>query len=147
MPKSLSSPIFPPPMGARRPGKEKRNLFLRWDFLTMSLPWCLITIFEGERGELGLAGVSESMLLEKARLLSLFRSVVSGFASSPPSPSFFFFNEAGPAIDACGSFSYSEFVLGLGRRREPANFPCYAIMRSVAYVWREFVLILGQLYS
>ncbi|KAG6625108.1 hypothetical protein CIPAW_16G073300 [Carya illinoinensis] len=44
----------------------------------MSLPWCLMTAFEGLSGWWTLTGVSESMLLANASLLSLLRSVPAG---------------------------------------------------------------------
>lgn len=84
VPKFFNSPILPPPFGAKRPGKENKKRFFRWDdFLRMSLPWCLMTCFEGPRGAKPLAGFSATIFLLIARFFSLVRST---FLSS----SFFF---------------------------------------------------------
>ena len=62
-PKSVRSPILPPEIGAIRPENEKRYRFFLWDFFKMSLPWCLMTVLEGLRGENPLAGVCDRMLV------------------------------------------------------------------------------------
>lgn len=76
-------------MGARSPGKEKRNRFLRCDLRMMSVPWCFSTCLEGLREETHLAGESESNLLSRARVFSLFLCFDSASSLSPPPPPFF----------------------------------------------------------
>lgn len=76
----------------------------------MSRPWCFATSLEGAREVHGLAGVWERILLEKARVLSLFLSRVSGFnfdssATEEPLVVFFFFVAGPPTIVADLSLS------------------------------------------
>lgn len=87
VPRSLSSPIFPPEIGPRRPGKENRYLFFRCDFLKISLPWCLITVLDGPRAAEWptFARVCDKMFLEKANFFSLNRSSAAGSAAAFPS--------------------------------------------------------------
>lgn len=78
----MSSPIFPPASGPRRPGNEKRNLFFLCDFFSMSVPWCLRTVLERVRDVEEFDGVCERMLREIESFFSLLRSSsasVTGF--------------------------------------------------------------------
>lgn len=134
VPKSLRSPILPPAIGANRPGKEKRYLLLfLWDFLMMSLPWCLARMEEGLRWIEDLDWVSESMLLEKARDLSLLRSMVTGLVESGScSPSLAFFFVFGFAI-----FDSTVRVAVVSRGNENALFNSYTEFR---FGWYQSLL-------
>jgi len=119
VPKSLRSPIFPPPIGANKPGNEKRYLLLfLWDFLIISLPWCLATMEEGLRWIELLVLVSESTLFENAKDLSLLRSMVSGFVASASSSLRVFFFVFGRAIFG---FNVVSFVIWRGNENELFN--------------------------
>lgn len=86
-------------MGARRPGKEKRKRFLRWDLRMMSVPWCFRTCLDGlrEEEERHREGESERSLLSRARVFSLFLCFDSGSSLSPDPP---FFNDEARTITA-----------------------------------------------